>query len=138
MYDVQTCLLMFYGLLFGSNLCSCVHVCKYVCMHAGIFLCTQIRANFLHFFNLALHTHKYTQAQCVCIYLLNRYASKKMQSAAIRVEMKVQYNTSNHSINECKQPCYSEQRREQGSLRFTQTVVLASVHEPERKQLSSL
>ena len=53
----------------------------YVCMYAGMFLCTQICANFLHIFNSVLHTHKYIQTQCVCISLLDihrsRYASKK-------------------------------------------------------------
>ena len=50
-------------------------------MYAGMFLCTQICANFLHIFNSVLHTHKYIQTQCVCISLLDthrsRYASKK-------------------------------------------------------------
>jgi hypothetical protein len=59
----------------------CVYVCNYLCMYAGMFLCTQIRVNFLHIFNSALHTHEYIQTQCVCISSLNihrsRYASKK-------------------------------------------------------------
>ena len=55
--------------------------------------------------------------------------------SATRVEMKVQYNTSTNANN------LTTQIREESEAPFfdlfTQTV-LASVHEPARKQLSSL
>jgi len=64
-----------------------VYVCKYLCMYAGIFLCTQIRANFLHLFNLTLHTHEYIQTQYVCII----YTHPKKMLSVTRVEMNVQH-----------------------------------------------